>query len=59
MCTINLEQLKPSVQIRICSTLLEPYPTQSGNMYIIGFVDLFSGWPETFAVSNKTAAKIT
>ena len=33
-----------------------PYPTSmSGNRYIIAFVDWFSGWPEVFAVPDKTA----
>ena len=33
-----------------------PYPrTQSGNRYIVSFVDHFSGWPEAFAVPDKTA----
>ena len=27
----------------------------SGNKYIIAFVDWFSGWPESFAVPDKTA----
>ena len=32
-----------------------PYPTtMSGNKYIIAFVDLYSGWPEAFAVPDKT-----
>ena len=32
------------------------YPVSlSGNKYIIAFVDWYSGWPETFAVSDKTA----
>jgi hypothetical protein len=33
-----------------------PYPTSlSGNKYIIAFVDWFSGWPEAFAVPDKSA----
>ena len=32
-----------------------PYPTTlSGNKYIIGFIDLYSGWPEAFSVPAKT-----
>ena len=32
------------------------YPTSlSGNKYIIAFVDWYSGWPEAFAVPDKTA----
>ncbi|CAG2220461.1 unnamed protein product [Mytilus edulis] len=30
-----------------------PYPTtMSGNRYIIGFIDLYSGWPEAFTQTN-------
>ena len=33
-----------------------PYPTTlSNSKYIIAFVDWFSGWPEAFAVPDKTA----
>ena len=32
--------------------------TPSGNMYIIGFSDWYSGWPEAFAVPNKTAETV-
>ena len=33
-----------------------PYPKKmSGNKFIIAFVDWFSGWPEAFAVPDKTA----
>ena len=36
-----------------------PYPTTlSGNQYIIAFVDLYSGWPEAFAVPDKNAETI-
>ena len=36
-----------------------PYPTTlSGNKYIIAFVDWFSGWPEAFAVLDKTAGTV-
>ena len=36
-----------------------PYPTSlSGNKYIVGFIDLYSGWPEAFAVPNKNAENI-
>jgi hypothetical protein len=30
----------------------------SGNKYIVGFIDLYSGWPEAFAVSNKKEENI-
>ena len=36
-----------------------PYPTTlSGNKYIIGFIDLYSGWPEAFSVPAKTTNNI-
>lgn len=36
-----------------------PYPkTLSGNKYIVAFVVWFSGWPEAFAVPDKTADTI-
>ena len=37
-----------------------PYPTtMSGNKYIIAFVDWYSGWPEAFAVPDKTGETVT
>ena len=36
-----------------------PYPrTLSGNRYIVSFIDLYSGWPEAFAVPDKSAENI-
>jgi hypothetical protein len=36
-----------------------PYPrTLSGNRYVISFVDLYSAWPEAFAVPDKGADNI-
>ena len=36
-----------------------PYPKSlSGNEYVIGFVDWYSGWPEVFAVPDKTAETV-
>lgn len=36
-----------------------PYPISlSGNMYIVGFIDWYSGYPEDFAVPDKTADTI-
>ena len=64
----NLKKLKPSIQetevppfsfAKIGLDLSGPYPQSlSGNKYIVGFVDLYSGWPEAFAVPDKTAATI-
>lgn len=66
--TRNLKQLKPSVQItdvppfsfaKIELYLSGPFPKSlSENKWIVGFVDLYSGWPEAFAVPVKTAAAI-
>lgn len=66
--TRNLKQLKPTTQItdvppfpfaKIGLDLSGPYPKSlSGNKYIVGFVDLLSGWPEAYAVPDKTAATI-
>ena len=36
-----------------------PYPTSfSGNKYIVGLIDLYIGYPEAFAVPDKSAASI-
>jgi hypothetical protein len=36
-----------------------PYPTTlSENKYIIGFIDLYSGWPEAFSVPAKTTDNV-
>lgn len=36
-----------------------PYPrTLSGNMYIVSFIDFYSGWPMAFAVPDKSAENI-
>ena len=33
-----------------------PYPTtMSGNRYIVSFIDIYSGWPEAYAVPDKAA----
>lgn len=41
---------------KISLDLSGPYPaSMSGNKYIIACVDWFSGWPEAFAVPDKTA----
>ena len=36
-----------------------PYPgTLLGNIYIIAFVNWYSGWPEAFSVTDKTAETV-
>ena len=48
--------IPPYPMAKISLDLSVPYPTSmSGNKYIIAFVDWFSGWPEAFAVPDKTA----
>ena len=34
------------------------HKTLSGNRYLIGFLDWYSGWPESFAVPDKTAETV-
>ena len=39
--------------------LTGPYPTtMSGNRYIVSFIDIYSGWPEAYAVPDKAAYRI-
>lgn len=48
--------IPPYPMAKISVDLSGPYPTSlTGNKYIIAFVDWFSGWPEAFAVPDKTA----
>lgn len=48
--------IPPFPMAKLSLDLSGPYPTSlSGNKYIIAFVDWFSGWPEAFAVPDKTA----
>ena len=48
--------IPPYPMAKLSLDLSGPYPTTlSGNKYIIAFVDWFSGWPEAFAVLDKTA----
>ena len=66
--TRSMKKIKPSLQetdvppypfAKIRLDLSGPYPTtMSGNKYIIGFIDLYSGWPEAFAVPDKSADNI-
>lgn len=64
----NLKRLKPPTQetdipaypfAKLGLDLSRPYPRSlSGNRYIVGFVEVFSGWPEAFAVPDKKAENI-
>lgn len=66
--TRSARKLKPSLKetdippypfAKIGLDLSGPYPvTLSGNKYIVSFVDLYSGWPEAFAVPDKSAENI-
>ena len=51
--------LPPYPFAKLSLDLSGPYPkTLSGNKYIIAFVDWYSGWPEAFAVPDKTADNV-
>ena len=66
--TRSVKKVKPPLQetdvppypfAKLSLDLSGPYPkTLSGNKYIVAFVDWFSGWPEAFAVPDKTADTI-
>ena len=61
--TQNLRKVKPPQQetdappypfAKLGLYVSHPYPkTLSGNKYIIGFVDWYSGWPEAFLSQLK------
>ena len=71
-CTIyqtrSAQKVKPPIQgtgippcpfAKLSPDLSGPYPKcLSGNRYITAFVDWYSGWPEAFAVPDKTAETI-
>ena len=64
----NMKQLKAELQstglppfpfAKIGVDVSGPYPTSlSGNKYIIGFIDLYSGYPEAFPVKEKTSDNV-
>lgn len=48
--------IPPYPMAKLSLDLSGPYPKSlSNNKYIIAFVDWYSGWPEAFAVPDKTA----
>ncbi|XP_046368484.2 uncharacterized protein K02A2.6-like [Haliotis rufescens] len=52
-------EIPPYPFAKVSMDLSGPYPTTlSGNKYIIGFVDHFSGWPEAYAVPDKSAETV-
>ena len=51
--------IPPYPMAKVSLDLSGPYPTSlSGNKYMIAFVDWFSGWPEAYAVPDKTAETV-
>ena len=51
--------IPPYPMAKLSLDLSGPYPTtMSGNKYIIAFVDWYSGWPEAFAVPDKTGETV-
>lgn len=66
--TRNLRKQQPQMQetdmpsfpfAKIALDISGPYPrTLSGNQYIVTFIDMYSGWPEAFAVPNKKAETV-
>ena len=65
----NLTKSKPPLQetkmatypwAKVSLDLSGPYPqSASGNKYIVAFVDWYSGWPEAFPTTDKSAATIS
>ena len=61
--TRNLRKQQPHIQecdlppfpfAKLALDISGPYPkTHSGNQYILTFIDMYSGWPEAFAVTYK------
>ena len=65
--TRNLRKVKPPQQetdipypfVKLGMNVSGPYPkTLPGTKYIIRCVDWYSGWPEAFAVPDKTAKTV-
>ena len=66
--TRNLRKQQPHMQecdlppfpfAKLALDISGPYPkTHSRNQYIVTFIDMYSGWPEAFAVPNKKAETV-
>ena len=66
--TSNLRKQQPHMQecdlppfpfAKLALDISGPYPkTHSGNQYIVTFIDMYSDWPEAFAVPNKKAETV-
>ena len=53
------DDVPPYPFAKVSVDLSGPYPKSlSGNKYIVAFVDHYSGWPEAFAVPDKSADTI-
>ncbi|KAK3107412.1 hypothetical protein FSP39_013983 [Pinctada imbricata] len=56
---IKETEIPPYPFAKIGLDLSGPYPTTlSGSKYIVSFIDIYSGWPEAFAVPDKSAERI-
>ena len=56
---LQMTDIPPYAFAKIGLDLSGPYPTSlSGNKYIVGFIDLYSGYPEAYAVPDKSADNI-
>ena len=66
--SMNLQKVPPRMQesdmapfpfAKVALDVTGPYPkTHSGNQYIVTFIDMYSGWPEAFAVADKKAETV-
>ena len=66
--TRNLRKIRPQMQesdrppfpfAKIALDVTGPYPkTHSGNMYIATFIDLYSAWPDAYAIPDRKGATI-
>ena len=56
---LGMTDIPPYAFARIRSDLSGPYPTSLlGKKYIVGYIDLYSGYPEAYAVPDKSAYNI-
>ena len=53
------ERFSPFPFAKLAIDISGPYPkTHSGNQYMVTIIDVYSGWPEAFAVPNKKAETV-
>lgn len=56
---LRMTDIPPYAFAKIGSGLSGPYPISLlGNKYIVGYIDLYSGYPEAYAVPEKSAYNI-